>query len=175
MTEEIKDTEVAETPDTPEEVKTFTQEELDDIVQKRLARERTKAREDYKKELEEEKKKAERLAELSAEERAKEIAREKERELEEARATIQRMNLEQDTISRLNDEGISHKFKDFLMGADAESTNENIKAFKEVFDEMVQEEVEKRFKGRTPTIGTTPTPEKKKSGIREYAKSQRLI
>jgi hypothetical protein len=37
------------------------------------------------------------------------------------------------------------------MGSDAESTNENIKAFKPIFEDLVQKQVEERLKGKTPS------------------------
>ncbi|CDZ74860.1 Hypothetical protein ING2D1G_0701 [Peptoniphilus sp. ING2-D1G] len=121
----------------------LTQEEVDKIIDKRFARERAKA--------EEEKKEAERLSKLSADERAKEESKKKDDEIAKLKAQIARNNLEKDTIDRLNQEGLPIEFKSFLMLEDAEKTNEAIKEFKEVYNNAVQAEVEKRFKGKTPT------------------------
>lgn len=62
------------------------------------------------------------------------------------------MYLERDTIDRLSEENVPIAFKDFLMGVDAETTNDNIKAFKEVYEAEVQKCVEERLKGKTPSV-----------------------
>ena len=133
--------------DTQEEVDEMTKdlltkEEVEDIVKKRLAREKTKA--------EEEKKEAERLSKLSEKERQVEESKKKDEVIAKLQAEIDRNNLEKDTVDRLNEEGLPLEFKSFLMQKDAETTNEIIKSFKEIYQKKVQEEVEKRFKGKTP-------------------------
>lgn len=139
-----------------EEVKTYTQEEVDEltkgllsqeqvdeIVEKRLARAKEKA--------EAERKEAERLSKLSAEDKAKEESQKKDEEIARLREEINRNNLEKDTIDRLNEEGLPLNFKSFLMGPNAETTNQAIKDFKGAYNLAVQEEVERRLKGKTPT------------------------
>lgn len=138
-----------------EEPKTYTQDEVDElvkdlltqdevnkIVEKRVARERQKA--------DEERKEAERLSKLTAEDRAKEESKKKDDEIARLRAEIDRNNLERDTIDRLNEEGLPVTFKSFLIGSDAETTNQAIKDFKSAYDLAVQDEVERRLTGKTP-------------------------
>lgn len=132
------------------EGKTFSQEDVTAIVEARLARERAKMEKEAEKKVASAKKEAERLAKLSEEERQKEEDQAKDKALAEAKAELARVYLERDTVNRLSEEKIPTDFKDFLMGADAEATNENIKAFKPVFESMVQREVEERLKGKTP-------------------------
>lgn len=155
--EEVKTAENTDTETVEEqEVKTYTQEEVDemtkdlltkeeveDIIKKRLAREKAKAEED--------KKEAERLSKLSEKERQAEESKKKDEEIAKLKAEIDRNNLEKDTIDRLTEEGLPLEFKSFLMQKDAETTNEVIKSFKVIYQKQVQEEVEKRFKGKTPT------------------------
>lgn len=136
------------------EGKTFSQEDVTAIVEARLARERAKMEKEAEKKVANAKKEAERLAKLSEEERQKEEDQAKDKALEEAKAELARVYLERDTVNRLSEENIPIDFKDFLMGADAEATNENIKAFKPVFESMVQREVEERLKGKTPKRAT---------------------
>lgn len=127
----------------------LTQDEVDKIIDKRFAREKEKA--------EKEKKEAERLSKLSAEERAKEESKKKDDEIASLQAKIDRYNLERDTIDRLSEEGLPTEFKSFLMRENAEETNEAIKSFKDIYQKEVQKEVEKRFKGKTPSgSGATP-------------------
>lgn len=138
------------------ESKTYTEEELKAKVQsetdKRVTEAIKTAREKWEKEAAEEKKEAARLAKLTQEEREKELQAKQLKELEETKAELNRVLLEKDTIDRLSKENVPIAFKDFLMGADAETTNENIKAFKEVYEAEVQKGVEERLKGKTPTV-----------------------
>ena len=132
--------------------KVFTQDEVTAIVEARLARERSKAEKETEKKIESAIQEAERLAKLSEDERKQEAEEAKDKELEATKAELARVYLERDTMSRLAEEKIPSEFKDFLMGADAESTNENIKAFKPVLESMIQKQVEERLKGKTPTV-----------------------
>ena len=132
--------------------KVFTQDEVTAIVEARLARERSKAEKETEKKIESAIQEAERLAKLSEDDRKKEAEEAKDKELEATKAELARVYLERDTMSRLAEEKIPSEFKDFLMGTDAESTNENIKAFKPIFESMIQKQVEERLKGKTPTV-----------------------
>lgn len=135
--------------------KTFTQEELDSIIKDRLSRERKKQEEELRRQIEEERKEAKRLADLTAEERAKEIAKKNAEENESLKQQLRRLQLEQDAIKRLEEDNIDLSFKDFLIGEDEETTNENIKKFKEVFEKTVEEAVKEKLVGQSPE--RTPT------------------
>lgn len=137
------------------EVKTFTEEEVQARIQsesdKRVTEALKTARAKWEKEESEAKKEAERLQSLSQKEREEELKAKQLKELEETKAELERVYLERDTIDRLTEENVPVQFKDFLMGVDAQSTNENIKAFKEVYEAEVQRGVEERLKGKTPS------------------------
>lgn len=137
------------------EVKTYTEEEVQKKIQsesdKRVTEALKTAKENWKKELEEEEKEKQRLAKLSEKERVNEDLQKKEKEIAELNAKLNLVNLERDTEDRLAEENIPREFKTFLMGSDAESTNENIKAFKPIFEDLVQKQVEERLKGKTPS------------------------
>lgn len=142
------------------EVKTYTEEEVQARVQseadKRVTEALKTARAKWEKEEAEEKKEAERLQSLSQKEREEELKAKQLKELEETKAELNRVYLERDTVDRLRDENVPIAFKDFLMGKDAESTNENIKTFKEIYEAEVQKTLEERLKGNTPsTAGQT--------------------
>lgn len=142
------------------EVKTYTEEEVQARVQseadKRVTEALKTARAKWEKEEAEEKKEAERLQSLSQKEREEELKAKQLKELEETKAELNRVYLERDTVDRLSDESVPIAFKDFLMGKDAESTNENIKTFKEIYEAEVQKALEERLKGTTPsTAGQT--------------------
>lgn len=166
-------TEPSVEPDVGLEPKTFTQDEVDEIIQKRLSREKKQQEEVIRETIKKEQEEAKRLAELSAEERAKEIENKSIKEVEQLKLEIKRRDLELDTTQRLKEEGLDISFKSFLMGDDAEKTNENIKAFKSIYDEKVQEEVEKRLAGKSPNISSTALGET--SDIGSYAADKRII
>lgn len=137
------------------EVKTYTEEEVLARVQseadKRVTEALKTARAKWEKEEEEAKKEEERLQSLTQKQREEELKAKQLKELEDTKAELQRVYLERDTIDRLTEENVPVQFKDFLMGKNAETTNENIKAFKKIYEEEVQKGVEQRLKGTTPS------------------------
>ncbi|NLY20123.1 MAG: DUF4355 domain-containing protein [Tissierellia bacterium] len=146
---------------TPEESKTYTEDEYLKGVQSESDRRVTEALkkndEKWEAKLAENTKKAvseaERLAKLSADERAKEEF-EKEREaFNTERAELNREKLSIQTQKNLKEQGLSEDFAPFLMGETAEITQENIKNFKTVWDSAVTEAVKDRVKGKTPPAG----------------------
>ncbi|WP_282804269.1 DUF4355 domain-containing protein [Clostridium tetani] len=121
------------------EDKTFTQEELEKIISKRLERERKKA--------EEEKQEAERLAKMSAEERAKAEFEKEKQKFEEERKSFQKQQLELQVIKELTNKNLPTDFSKYLIGEDAETCMENIKTFETEFSNTVEKAVQERLKG----------------------------
>lgn len=144
-----------------EKDKTYTKAELEELLQKegdkRVSEAYKKFEEKFKKELEEQQKEAKRLADLSAEEREKELARKNAERVEELEREIKRRDLEIDTVAELERNKLPASFKSFLIGEDAESTNSNIKAFKEVFDEELAKVKKEALAGTTPKSGGSAT------------------
>ena len=64
-----------------------------------------------------------------------------------------------DAKELLADNGLPAEFRDMVMGRDRETTEKNVKSLKTRFDEAVQDRVEARLSGRTPsgTAGATGT------------------
>lgn len=124
--------------DEPEE-KEFTQAELDEIVKKRLARERAK----IEKEFATKEAKAKRLKDLSNEERELEELRIEKEELEAEKLQLQRRELEMDAKDILMDKELPLEFLDFILGEDVEDTKSNIDEFDKQFKSAVSEEVKK--------------------------------
>ncbi len=140
------------------EGKTYTEEELQKLIQsesdKRVTQAMKTAEErwqrEYEKKLEDEKSEAEKLAKMSADERAKAEFEKEKTKFEQDRAQFNRDRLELETVKELGKQGLDVEFSSFLMGENAESTNENIKLFKEKFDIAVENAVNERLKGKTP-------------------------
>ena len=140
------------------ESKTYTDEELQKLIQsesdKRVTQAMKTAEQKWQKEYEEklanEKSEAEKLAKMTADERAQAKFEKEKQEFEEERAKFQRDQLELETVKELGKQGLDIEFSFFLMGENAESTNENIKLFKEKFDIAVENAATERLKGKTP-------------------------
>ena len=142
----------------------FTQEEYDKKLQEGIATELEKQKETWRKELEEtmkkERKEAEELAKLSAEERAKVEQEKAKLKLDEEKAALdkekldfQREKLFLQTEKILSEEKLDTRLAPFLIGEDADSTHNNIKLYKEVHKEAVQNEVADVLKGKKQLVG----------------------
>lgn len=154
--------------ETPPETITLTKEELqaqlqsesDRRVSEALKKFEAKKAKELAAQIEKAKQEGEELARLSAEERAK-VEREKEemkfqeeqKAFEAERQAFQREKLFLETEKQLSAEKLPTDFAGFLLGEDAEKTHENIKVFKEQFQQAVQEQVHVALKGKVPIVG----------------------
>ena len=164
VNEEIVETEKAETNEV-KEVKTFTQEEVNAILEKRLSREIKKIEAEKQKamelELKAELEEAEKLAKMSEAERVKAKAEkerikfEKERKKfeEEMRAFNQERMLNT-TMTTLSEKNLPVEFASFLRADNAEQIMENIAIFGKHFNEAVEKAVTERLRGKTPQAST---------------------
>ena len=164
VNEEIVETEKTETNEV-KEVKTFTQEEVNAILEKRLSREIKKIEAEKQKamelELKAELEEAEKLAKMSEAERVKAKAEkerikfEKERKKfeEEMRAFNQERMLNT-TMTTLSEKNLPVEFASFLRADNAEQIMENIAIFGKHFNESVEKAVTERLRGKTPQTST---------------------
>ena len=133
--------------DDPKE-KTFTQAEVDEIVNKRLNREREKAQKAASE--------AEKLAKMSAQEQAEYQRDEYQKELEELKAKLARADIKETARAMLAADNIS--IPDNLISAiitdNADTTQQAIKGFAAAFKEAVKTEVANRLKGNEPKAST---------------------
>lgn len=133
--------------------KTFTQEELNKILAKRLATEKAKFESEYKSKLESEKEEAAKLARMTSEQRQKAEFEKKVAEFESQQKEFKTAQLKMQTMTELGKEGLSSDFADFIMADDAEKTLSNLTAFKDVWQKALQAEVDKRLAGAPPRTG----------------------
>ena len=129
-------------------VKTFTQEEVDKMIQKRLSRERK----DIEAKIEAERQEAERLAKLSEAERQKAMFEKQVAEFEATKRAFEQEKLLNETSKQLASKNLPIEFAEMLKAQDAESTFENIKIFEAKFNEAVERLVNERLKGNTPKV-----------------------
>lgn len=137
-------TEVEATVEVKEE-KTFTQAELDKILNKKFAQ--------WQKKTEEAKAEAERKAKLTeaeklAEERKEFEAMKKQFEYE------QRVN---STSKVLASNNLPIEFADFLIAENDEATTQRVDLFKNAFNEALEKALVERLKGNTPKTSTVQT------------------
>lgn len=132
--------------DPPGEPQGLTPEQVNKIIQDRLAKEQAK----WAKKLEEETKEAQRLANLNAEQRKQEELNKRIKELEEREAALQMQENKMETSKVLKDRGLSEAFVDFVIGTDNEATLERINALEVAFKEAVKVEVDKRIPSTDP-------------------------
>lgn len=129
-----------------QETKTFTQEELDKIVQGRIAKER-KA---WEKHLEDEKTEAQKLETMSEKEKKKYQEEKRIKELDDREAAITRRELTAQAKVQLADKGIPTELAEILNLTDAESCKKSIETVEKAFQSAVEKAVEERIKGREP-------------------------
>lgn len=128
--------------------KLFTQEEVNNIIEKRLSKEKNK----WKNEVDQ----AKRLAEMSAEERAKEEFKIQKAEFERERAEFERERLLIQTQKELSAKNVPIEFAEMLVKGDAESTKEAIDNFANLYAQSVEKGVSNKLKGRPPKTKQTP-------------------
>jgi uncharacterized membrane-anchored protein YjiN (DUF445 family) len=158
--ENIEETENKVDEPIKEEVKTFTQDEVNAMITKRLERE--------KKNAEIEKQEAEKLAKLSESDRQKAIFEKQSKELEESKLSFQNERLKFEAVKIMTEKQVPITFIDMLVAKDAETTYTNIDTFKNNFDAAVQKAVEERFKGGGREVNNSTGT--KQSGVNPYKK-----
>ena len=129
--------------------KMFTQAELDEIIGKRLAKERAKFEEQLKSKVGE----AERLAKLNEEERAKEEIKIAQDNLDKMTAEFNKMkaDFEQQQMlaqvtKELNDRNLPIEMAKNLIGKDAEVTKANIDAFENTWKTSLEAAIKNEIK-----------------------------
>lgn len=134
--------------------KTFTQSELDSIIEKRLAKERNK----WEKKVKEEADEAARLATMSEQEKQQALFdkrvkdfEEREAEFNAAQEALRREKMLNETSRQLSERNLPIDFADKLMADTAEETISNIEAFEQQWQEAVAKAVDSKLKGSTPT------------------------
>ena len=124
------------------EEKTFTQAELDKILNKKFAQ--------WQKKTEEAKQEAERKAKLTE---AEKLAEER-KEFEAMRKQFEYEKRVNSTSKTLASNNLPVEFADFLIAEDDEATTQRVDLFKSAFNEAVEREITQRLRGTTPKTST---------------------
>lgn len=161
-----------------EDEKKYTDKQVDEIVKKRLAREKKKQEEEI----------AEALKEADEARKLAEMDEDKKREYEHQKMAEELAALKADKVrSEMSDtarkmlseqnitvsDGIVHS----LITEDAESTKDNIDAFAAAFNDAVNKEVEARLKGQTPKKlgGNKPLTKQDILSIKDEAERRKAV
>ena len=139
------------------EVKTFTQDELDKILNKKFAQ--------WQKKMEEAIAEADRKAKLTeaeklAEERKEFEAMKKQFEYE------QRVN---STSKVLASNNLPIEFADFLIAENDEATTQRVDLFKNAFNDALEKAINERLRGKTPKVSTSKPLEISKEEFRKMS------
>lgn len=129
-----------------EEVKTFTQEEIDEMVKSNVDRAVAKALH----KADEQRKEAEKLAAMNAKEKAEYEMNKKKQDLEERERNIQLRELTAEAKDILIEKGLSSDLASILDYKDAESVKESINIIEAAINKEAEKQVIERLKGRTP-------------------------
>lgn len=128
--------------------KTFTQAELDAIIQKEKAKAKRSAEKEYQAKIDE----AERLRKMNADEKAEYEAKKQAAYIAELEAKINRSGLEKEASKMLSEAGIvaGDEILAFVVKDSAESTQEAVNGFTELVNQLADNKVKEMLKGKTP-------------------------
>ena len=128
--------------------KTFTQSQLDEIIQKEKAKAKRSAEKEYQAKMDE----AEKLREMNENQKA-EYERKKQADyIAELEAKINRSGLEREASKMLSEGGIAvdDKILGLVVKDTAESTQEAVDSFVALVNELADKKVGEKLKGKTP-------------------------
>lgn len=155
MAEDTKDAVVEtenETVDTSEMAetteKTFTQEEVNALIEKRLA----KQEKSFNKRIQEKLDEAEKLRQMNADQKAEYEAQKQADYIAELEAKINRSGLEKEASKILSESGIAvdDNILGFVVKDTAEATQEAVESFSALVNNLADKKVSEMLKGKTP-------------------------
>ena len=143
------------------EEKTFTQEELDKILNKKFAQ--------WQKKTEEAKAEAERKAKLTE---AEKLAEER-KEFEAMKKQFEYEKRVNSTSKVLASNNLPVEFADFLVGENEEVTSQRVDLFKDAFNNALEKAITERLRGTTPKVSTSSITQVTKEDFQKMNMIQR--
>ena len=144
------------------EEKTFTQAELDKILNKKFAQ--------WQKKTEEAKIEAERKAKLTE---AEKLAEER-KEFEAMRKQFEYEKRVNSTSKVLASNNLPVEFADFLIAETDEATTQRVDLFKNAFNEALEKAVNERLKGKTPKVSMSSSTAITKEKFRSMSYKEKM-
>lgn len=132
------------------ETKTYTQEEVEALLQKEADRRVSEALKKAEKKKEAAVKEAQKLAAMNEQEKYEYELKQRENAIAEKEKQLALMENKNEASKILAEKGISIALVDFIVAEDAETMKTNIDLLDKCFKESVKAEIEKRLKSNTP-------------------------
>lgn len=161
-----------DTSTTGTETKTYTQEEVDALLQREGDRRVTDALKKAERKNADKVREAQKLAQMDSQQKYEYELEQREKAIEEKEKALALAENKNIASQILADKGLSLSLVDFVIAEDAETMNSNIRLLEKAFKDSVKREVEKRLGSSAPKknlpVEETITKEKAmKMGIRE--------
>ncbi|KAA8442651.1 DUF4355 domain-containing protein [Weissella paramesenteroides] len=153
-TEQTTEQEQAAT-ETEQKEQTFTQSELDSLIDKRTAKALETAKQKWEEEKQDAVNQAEKLAKLSAAERKEAEDKAKQEAMDKREQELNQREMRYEAQHQLEENELPTDFVDMVMSNDAEKVSENIANLKTAFNKAVEVTVNEKLRGKTPQTGTT--------------------
>lgn len=132
------------------EPKTYTQDEVDSLLQQEADRRVTNAIKKVEAKYEAKMKESEKLARMNEQEKYNYQLEQREKELAEREQALNLAENKAEAIKVLADRGLSVNLVDFVVAENAEDMKANIDILDKAFKASVKAEVEKRLSSNTP-------------------------
>lgn len=128
--------------------KTFTQSQLDEIIQKEKAKAKRSAEKEYQAKMDE----AEKLRQMNEAQKAEYEQEKQKAYIAELEAKINRIGLEREASKTLSEGGIAvdDKILGLVVKDTAESTQEAVESFLALVNDLADKKVGEKLKGKTP-------------------------
>ncbi|MBS0941309.1 DUF4355 domain-containing protein [Leuconostoc mesenteroides] len=141
------------TNDNADDQLTFTPQEFDSEVDKRIAKALETAKSKWNEEKQDEINRAEQLAKMSADERKEAEDKAKAEYLEKREKELNMREYRYEAKHQLEENGLPDSFVDMVLSDDPATTKNNITAVRSEFDKAIEVAVTERLKGKTPQVG----------------------
>nr|DAR72006.1 MAG TPA: capsid scaffolding protein [Caudoviricetes sp.] len=130
--------------------KTFTQDEVNQLIGKYRSEGKSKAEADIAKAVADAKAEWERQAKMTEDERVKEASVKREKELADKEKALALRENTANAKELLAEKHIDTSMAKFLVTSDAEETMKNIEEFEKAYAKAIEAGVEDKLKGKTP-------------------------
>lgn len=136
-----------------EGAKTYTQEEVDKLLQAESDRRVTEALKKAERKNADKVKEAQKLAAMNEQQKYEYQLEQREKAIAEKEKALALMENKNEASKILAEKGISLELVDFIVADDADTMNANIKLLEKAFKASVKAEVEKRLNGKSVAAG----------------------
>lgn len=131
-------------------VKTYTEEEVQALLQSETDRRVTQALAKQAKKQEAKLKEAEKLAQMNEQEKYEYQLQQREAQIAEKERELALAENKAEAAKILAEKGLAASLVDFIVAEDADTMNQNIKTLEQAFKASVKAEVDKRLASNTP-------------------------